>query len=194
LIGTGSSGTQAIQLVAEQAGKLTVFLRTANFTVPARNHPLSGRPRDLGSQQGGNPRRDLGRRRQRCRGHPDAAAPAPVAPDACGELHPERRRKLMEEHWGWGDGIVMSTFADVMLKSVVRTWRSASTRGFSCSASRGQAIQDLGPARLEMGRRPRAQHSDRRAGDHRLRGWRQAREIVWNGYVPGCSQERWAAQ
>jgi cyclohexanone monooxygenase len=41
LIGTGSSGTQTIQLVAEQAGKLTVFLRTANFTVPARNHPLS---------------------------------------------------------------------------------------------------------------------------------------------------------
>ena len=137
-----------------------------------------GRPCDLGSQQGGNPRRDLGRRRQRCRGHPDAAAPAPVAPDACGELHPERRRKLMEEHWGWGDGIVMSTFADMMLKPVVRTWRSASTRGCSCSASRGQAIQDLGPARREMGRRPRAQHSDRRAGDHRLRGWRQAREIV----------------
>lgn len=40
VIGTGSSGIQAIPLIAEQAARLTVFQRTANYTIPARNAPL----------------------------------------------------------------------------------------------------------------------------------------------------------
>ncbi|MDJ0867621.1 MAG: NAD(P)/FAD-dependent oxidoreductase [Myxococcota bacterium] len=41
IIGTGSSGVQAIPVLAEQAEHLTVFQRTPNYTVPAGNHPLS---------------------------------------------------------------------------------------------------------------------------------------------------------
>jgi cation diffusion facilitator CzcD-associated flavoprotein CzcO len=37
VIGTGSSGIQAIPLLARQAEHVTVFQRTPNFTVPARN-------------------------------------------------------------------------------------------------------------------------------------------------------------
>lgn len=40
VIGTGSSATQLIPLVAEDAGHLYVFQRTANYTMPARNHPM----------------------------------------------------------------------------------------------------------------------------------------------------------
>jgi cyclohexanone monooxygenase len=40
LIGTGSSGVQMVPLIAEQAEHLTVFQRTANFSVPAQNEPL----------------------------------------------------------------------------------------------------------------------------------------------------------
>lgn len=40
VIGTGSSGTQLIPVVAEQADHLYVFQRTPNFTVPANNRPL----------------------------------------------------------------------------------------------------------------------------------------------------------
>lgn len=40
LIGTGSSGVQMVPLIAEQAAHLTVFQRTANFSVPAQNEPL----------------------------------------------------------------------------------------------------------------------------------------------------------
>ncbi|MGF6508826.1 flavin-containing monooxygenase [Paraburkholderia sp. 32] len=40
VIGTGSSGVQMIPLIAEQADHLTVFQRTANFSVPAQNEPL----------------------------------------------------------------------------------------------------------------------------------------------------------
>lgn len=41
VIGTGSSGVQAIPLIAERAKHLIVFQRTPNFVVPARNHPLA---------------------------------------------------------------------------------------------------------------------------------------------------------
>jgi cyclohexanone monooxygenase len=40
VIGTGSSAIQAIPVIAEQAVKLTVFQRTPNYSVPARNAPM----------------------------------------------------------------------------------------------------------------------------------------------------------
>jgi cyclohexanone monooxygenase len=40
VIGTGSSGIQSIPLIAEQAADLTVFQRTPNFSLPAKNSPL----------------------------------------------------------------------------------------------------------------------------------------------------------
>src|SRR5262249_53179650 len=40
VIGTGSSGVQMIPIIAEQARHLTVFQRTANFSLPARNMPM----------------------------------------------------------------------------------------------------------------------------------------------------------
>src|SRR6202011_5424564 len=39
VIGTGSSGIQAIPMIAEQAAHLTVFQRTPNFAFPAHNGP-----------------------------------------------------------------------------------------------------------------------------------------------------------
>ena len=41
LIGTGSSGIQCTPRLAESAAHLTVFQRTANYSVPARNHLLT---------------------------------------------------------------------------------------------------------------------------------------------------------
>ena len=40
-IGTGSTGIQCVPVIAEQAKHLTVFQRTANFSVPAHNAPLT---------------------------------------------------------------------------------------------------------------------------------------------------------
>lgn len=40
-IGTGSTGIQAAPVIAEQAGHLTVFQRTANYSIPARNGPVT---------------------------------------------------------------------------------------------------------------------------------------------------------
>ena len=41
VIGTGSSAVQSIPLIAAEAAQLTVFQRTPNFSIPARNGPVS---------------------------------------------------------------------------------------------------------------------------------------------------------
>jgi cyclohexanone monooxygenase len=40
VIGTGSSAIQAIPVIAVQAGHVTVFQRTPNFSIPSRNGPM----------------------------------------------------------------------------------------------------------------------------------------------------------
>jgi cyclohexanone monooxygenase len=40
VIGTGSSGIQSIPLIAQEAAQVTVFQRTPNYTLPARNAPI----------------------------------------------------------------------------------------------------------------------------------------------------------
>jgi cyclohexanone monooxygenase len=45
VIGTGSSGIQSVPIIAEQASELTVFQRTANFSIPARNAVLTEQER-----------------------------------------------------------------------------------------------------------------------------------------------------
>ncbi len=40
VIGTGSSAIQAIPVIAAQAGHVTVFQRTPNFSIPSRNGPM----------------------------------------------------------------------------------------------------------------------------------------------------------
>jgi cyclohexanone monooxygenase len=45
IIGTGSSGIQSVPVIAEQATHLTVFQRTPNYSIPARNAPLSAEER-----------------------------------------------------------------------------------------------------------------------------------------------------
>jgi len=41
LIGTGSSGIQSLPLIAEEAAHVSVFQRSANYSVPASNRPIS---------------------------------------------------------------------------------------------------------------------------------------------------------
>jgi cyclohexanone monooxygenase len=46
VIGTGSSAIQSVPVIAGQAKHLTVFQRTANFSIPARNAALTPQERD----------------------------------------------------------------------------------------------------------------------------------------------------
>jgi cation diffusion facilitator CzcD-associated flavoprotein CzcO len=45
VIGTGSSAVQSIPIIAKQAAELTVFQRTATYSIPAHNRPL--KPEDV---------------------------------------------------------------------------------------------------------------------------------------------------
>jgi cyclohexanone monooxygenase len=45
IIGTGSSGIQSVPVIAGEARHLTVFQRTPNYSIPARNMPLSSEDR-----------------------------------------------------------------------------------------------------------------------------------------------------
>src|SRR5216684_576713 len=46
VIGTGSSAIQSVPVIAAQATHLTVFQRTANFSIPAHNAPLTAEERE----------------------------------------------------------------------------------------------------------------------------------------------------
>jgi cyclohexanone monooxygenase len=106
VIGTGSSGVQAIPKIAETAEQLTVFQRTANFSVPALNRPLqaadyeefeTGFPAYLESLEGG----DFGR-------VPPTAFTAPI---------PSREEQLAryEELWNsGGSGGFLRAFPNIL--------------------------------------------------------------------------------
>jgi cation diffusion facilitator CzcD-associated flavoprotein CzcO len=104
VIGTGSSGVQSIPVLAESAEHLTVFQRSANFSVPVRN-------RELGDEQQQQARRDYPERRRISRnsmaGTPHTAHPTPVW-----ELNEAERRQALEQRWDEGGVLFGKTFLD----------------------------------------------------------------------------------
>ncbi|WP_137723086.1 flavin-containing monooxygenase [Prescottella subtropica] len=107
VIGTGSSGVQAIPVIAEQAERLTVFQRTPGFVVPARNRPLD--PGELDAIKA-----DYPARRQRLReSHGGWTIAPPVG--LARETAPEVRDKEYEGRWAAGGIGFQNTFGDIML-------------------------------------------------------------------------------
>ncbi len=108
IIGTGSSGIQAIPVIAQSAAHLTVFQRTAQFTVPAQNRPLD--PDEQTAIKA-----EYGAFRERNRRMPGAFGdryqrPAPNAVD----LSPEALGEEMELLWQQGGPMFLSGFRDLM--------------------------------------------------------------------------------
>jgi cation diffusion facilitator CzcD-associated flavoprotein CzcO len=94
VVGTGSTGIQAIPALAQQAAHVTVFQRTANYSVPARNAPLS--EDEAAAYRADYPAiREL--QRTSTNGHPFTIADV----DALA-LDPEERRALYERAWQRG--------------------------------------------------------------------------------------------
>ncbi|WP_079188219.1 flavin-containing monooxygenase [Streptomyces sp. CB02009] len=104
VIGTGSSGIQAIPLIAEQAAHLTVFQRSANFSIPAGNEPLDERTRRR--QKAGYAER---RRLSRLSG---GGSPHTAHPSATFDVSPDERRAAFEERWELGGVLYSKTFPD----------------------------------------------------------------------------------
>ena len=107
VIGTGSSGIQSIPIIAEQAAHLTVFQRTANFSIPAHNHPL-----DPAEQE--RVKADYPRLRAEARRSRGGALTYPTGNQALDLPEPERRAEL-DRRWATGGVTFMAAFADSMI-------------------------------------------------------------------------------
>jgi cation diffusion facilitator CzcD-associated flavoprotein CzcO len=106
VIGTGSSGIQAIPVIAEEAAHLTVFQRTPQYSIPARNGPYD--PEYV--QQTKANLHELKRQMQESlRGFPGTPGERSAL-----EVSPEERNSEYEGAWEIGGLQLRSTFKDLL--------------------------------------------------------------------------------
>ncbi|MCQ6279506.1 NAD(P)/FAD-dependent oxidoreductase [Bacillus sp. EB600] len=106
IIGTGSSGVQAIPVIAQEAGHLTVFQRTPQYSVPARNHPYDP---DYVRKAKGN----FSEIKQQIRA---SLGGLPIKPGDRSALEdsPEKRQKVYEEAWEKGGPAMLFSYYDLL--------------------------------------------------------------------------------
>ncbi len=108
IIGTGSSAIQSIPHIAAQASHLTVFQRTANFSVPARNGPIDpDYERELKANY-------LEVRRKARESNGGIVSIVPNEKSAL-EVDEQERQREFEERWGIGGFTVGAAFADLAI-------------------------------------------------------------------------------
>jgi cation diffusion facilitator CzcD-associated flavoprotein CzcO len=107
VIGTGSSGIQAIPAIAEQASELTVFQRTPNFTAPAWNGPLDPEAaREVVAS--------FAERRKRIR-ESATSLNYPANEQSALEVSDEERERELETRYRAGGLNMVGAFSDVMI-------------------------------------------------------------------------------
>jgi cation diffusion facilitator CzcD-associated flavoprotein CzcO len=105
-IGTGSTGIQAAPVLAEQAKHLTVFQRTANYSIPARNRPVT--PEEVELTRANYD--DVWRRaRASANGHPFT-----VSSRSAVEVSDEERLEIYEKAWERGGLRFRASFRDIL--------------------------------------------------------------------------------
>lgn len=106
-VGTGSTGIQAAPVIAESAKHLTVFQRTANYSVPARNGPLT--PEFLRwSKENSAELREL--MHSTPNGHPFA-----ISERSALSVPPEERQAIYEQAWETGGLRFRAAFRDLLV-------------------------------------------------------------------------------
>lgn len=108
VIGTGSSAVQCIPLIAKVAKHVTVFQRTPNYVMPARNAPLSDEVRAAVKS-------DYGNIRELCR-YSTIGVPDREVTDAAFDVSEEERNRRYDEAYersGFIDG-VGNEFTDLL--------------------------------------------------------------------------------
>ncbi len=116
VIGTGSSAIQAIPVIAERAGQLTVFQRTPNFSVPATNAPLDPSFVDAFKKHYAEHRQNhrLGRGAGFGDLEVEPHAGLPLLETAAGKSNAEIRA-LLEKYWLIGGARFTGVIADTLL-------------------------------------------------------------------------------
>ncbi len=106
VIGTGSSGIQSIPLIAEQAAYVTVFQRTPNYAIPAKNWPLTSSELD-------EIKSHYSELRAKAKKGVTAIPFEPAGPSALAVSADERNR-LYEDWWQNSGLLFQGTFADLL--------------------------------------------------------------------------------
>ena len=107
VIGTGSSAIQTIPIVAEQAKDLTVFQRTAAYSVPAGNRPMEPAEREAWMAV-------RHAHREEARNAPFGVPGTPPERTTF-EVSAEERERIYEEGWKQGElPALMMTFNDIL--------------------------------------------------------------------------------
>ena len=105
VIGTGSSGIQAIPVIAEQAKHLTVFQRTPNYSIPARTKPMTPEyEREW---------KDNYRQRREIMRYTRVGNFFDQSNLSALEVSEQERRKIFEDRWAVGGTRFMSSFKDI---------------------------------------------------------------------------------
>lgn len=105
-IGTGSTGIQAAPVIAERAGHLTVFQRTANYSIPARNGPVTAE--DVKHTRENYD--DIWKlARAGTNGHPFT-----ISPDSALSVSDDARREIYEKAWDRGGLRFRASFSDIL--------------------------------------------------------------------------------
>jgi cyclohexanone monooxygenase len=135
VIGTGSSAIQSIPIIAKQAARLTVFQRTATWSVPAWNEALT--PEYLKAMKA-----DYPALRAKARARPTGFYfPFNIQPAL--ESSPEERERLYEEAWARGGLPFLGSFGDLLFEKAANDTIADFTRRKIREIVKDPAVADL---------------------------------------------------
>ncbi|RDI46241.1 flavin-containing monooxygenase [Nocardia mexicana] len=124
VIGTGSSGIQITPIIARECARLTVFQRTANYSVPCPNRPLT-------ASDHRRIRAEYVARRQKSAYAP-AATPHEGHPRKALDCTDDERTAALEERWNGGGVLFNKVFpdqnSDPVANDIVREFAEAKIR------------------------------------------------------------------
>ena len=107
IIGTGSSGMQMTPVIAKEAAHLTVFQRTANYSIPAANAPVT-------DEEDRQVKANYRARREQAWNSPTGLGFMPNRQSAL-DVSPEEREKVYEAAWNrYGFGFALAYY-DILL-------------------------------------------------------------------------------
>lgn len=118
VIGSGSSAIQAIPLIAQQADKLSVFQRTASYSLPARNRPLPAI--ELAACKSNYPALRAAQN----------ASPAGMVfslganAQSAHEVDADERQRIFERYWEHGGMGFLSSFSDLLFDAEANRYAS----------------------------------------------------------------------
>ena len=107
IIGTGSSGMQMTPVIAQSAAQLTVFQRTANYSLPAANAPLT-------DEEDARVKANYAARRDQIRNSPTGLGFQPGKVKTLDVSDEEREAALEKSYHRLGFGFAL-TFPDILL-------------------------------------------------------------------------------